>query len=71
MVPITAAIKKKFAGRTKSCRICNAPITLEDLIISEWVKTKRGTEFFFHTECARKERERLWRDQSRQAYNGR
>lgn len=37
-----------------NCYICNKRIDLEDYQETEYIKTKRGTEIFVHTDCVLK-----------------
>ena len=36
------------------CPVCNKKCTTQDINELEYVKTKRGTEIFIHTECVKK-----------------
>lgn len=44
------AIKRKDSSWSCFCPVCNKEIKENDSDI-EYVKTKRGTEIFIHTEC--------------------
>lgn len=39
---------------TPRCPVCDKECHLSDVDDLEYVKTKRGTEIFIHTECAKK-----------------
>lgn len=45
---------KKHENDHPECPVCHRTIYPHDLADSEYVKTKRGTEIFIHTDCVKK-----------------
>lgn len=44
----------KHGQRQPECPVCGKAIYTSDLDSVEYIKTKRGTEIFIHTECVKK-----------------
>lgn len=40
-------------GKNPECPVCNKKLYLTDATELEYVKTKRGTEIFIHTNCVK------------------
>lgn len=50
--PIGRTAKKGAVERKVKCQGCGEDITSDGVLVGvEYVKTKRGSEWFFHTEC--------------------
>lgn len=45
---------KKHANKYPECPVCHKTIYTHDLDNIEYIKTKRGTEIFIHTNCVKK-----------------
>lgn len=41
-------------SRTPMCPICNDYVRIDQAGDADYIKTKRGTEIFIHTACAKK-----------------